>query len=367
MNARIFRNEHRFKIFNTKLPIYASLLQVIGFFALWSMSENKKALSHLVRLIAMIPISYLIRKVRPSLIFSFSDFFYFICVLLLLFTFLYSKKHMGAYRWLNLFFIKIQTSDLMKVGVLLYLSKFLHISSSSFKSFAYVLCIVFIPFFFVMKQPDLGTSLIILVTAICMIYMHNFWWFLSIFLSGVSFVPFVWKFLHSYQKNRIMAFLNPSLDTKGIGYHSNQSIISIGSGGFWGKGVGKSTQSTMGFLPEKHTDFIISHIAEELGLIGIFIIILLFFLILLEIYKLIKNVKIKYYRMLLIGISSYILFQAYMNIAMSVGLCPVVGITLPFTSYGGSSLLSIWICIGLVENIASNQNYVLPGSDFYKT
>ncbi len=353
-------------IFQTQLPILGILFSLIGFIAMISMNENKRAILHICRMFLFMTISLYTKKIRTKTLFEISTILYIVSLLLLISTFILSAKHAGTYRWLNLFFMKIQVSDCMKISLILFLSKFLHSSNSSFINYCKAIMIICIPTLIILKQPDLGTAILICAIGITMIFFHNIKWFSYTTLAGLSTLPFVWKFLHQYQKNRIIAFLNPSLYIKGIGYHAQQSLISIGSGGLYGKGIGQGTQSNFGFLPEKHTDFILAHIGEEFGFWGIMLVIFLFTYTTIYIIYLISQIDIKFYRLVCFGVANYIFFQAYINIAMTVGFCPVVGIALPFISYGGSSLLALWTCIGIVENIFYHKQATIINSKLYQ-
>ncbi len=353
------------KIFSTQLPILGSILSLIGALSMISMNENKKAILHLLRTSIFIIMMLYIKKIKTRRFFELSSLSYFISIALLIITFL-SSKHAGTHRWLNLVVIRLQVSDFLKITLILFLSRFLHMSNHSFFSYLKAMLIILIPTAIILKQPDLGTGILVCIVGVSMIFFHNIKWFLYTIASGLSLLPFIWKVLHQYQKNRLIAFLNPSLYAKDIGYHAKQSLISIGSGGFYGKGIGQGTQSNFGFLPEKHTDFILAHIGEEFGFWGIMTVIVFISYFTLYTIYLTSKINIKFYRIICLGVANYIFFQSYINISMTVGMCPVVGIALPFISYGGSSLLTLWICIGIVENIFFKKQETLIKSNLYK-
>lgn len=178
---------------------------------------------------------------------------------------------------------------------------------------------------------------------------------LSLILIGTLIIPITWFFLHDYQKERITGFLAPELDPLGRGYNLIQSTIAVGSGQLFGRGLGRGTQSRLQFLPEFRTDFIFASIAEELGLLGSLVILLIYLYMLLYCLKIANQTEDKFSYLIIIGVSSMLLFQVFVNIGMNIGILPITGITLPLISYGGSSLIVTFICLGLIASVTKNR------------
>jgi rod shape determining protein RodA len=215
------------------------------------------------------------------------------------------------------------------------------------------LLIITVPFLLIMKQPDLGTAIILLMIGISMLFVAGIvWWkfalagFLAIFVS-----PIIWHLLHDYQKKRILIFINPESDKLGSGYNIIQSKIAVGSGGLFGMGLGKGSQGQLGFLPEKHTDFIFSLLNEELGLIVAVIIISMYIMICWQMLKLACNNNNMFAKLVIIGLMNMFIFHVIINIAMVIGLMPVVGIPLPLLSYGGTITTTTLLSFGIIFSV----------------
>ena len=219
-----------------------------------------------------------------------------------------------------------------------------------------------LPTLLILKQPNLGTSLIIILTSLTILFIAGvkIQLFICLGLSTILSLPIIWRFLHDYQKARILTFLDPSSDTLGAGYNIIQSIISIGSGGLFGKGFLKGSQNQLDFLPENHTDFIFGLIAEEGGFILCSLLLVTYSLIIAIMYIISIQCFSQFYRIFILGFASLLFFHIVINIGMISGLLPVVGVPLPLLSYGGSNYLSIMIGIGLVINIYFNKTKILP-------
>lgn len=279
---------------------------------------------------------------------------YIIMVILLVLLFLIGIEVKGAVRWLEIGGVRIQFSEVMKPFTIIFFAAFLSKDENrSFSKFVKALLLLFPIFFLTLRQPDLGNALIYLSSIVFMLFMYGFpiSYFVGLAASVIIPAPLIFNLLHDYQKQRILSFLNSSQDPLGSSYNSIQSLISIGSGGFSGKGLGQATQSILKFLPERHTDFIFATISESLGFIGGFLVIFLFFLILSRIYKLSRQVDDQFSYLIVIGFYFLLLTHVLLNIGMNVGVLPIVGITLPFVSYGGSSLLTNFIILGILASI----------------
>lgn len=256
--------------------------------------------------------------------------------------------------WLVIFGISLQIEEFLKPFFILVLAHFLAFSRFSL-SLKYILTIVIsIPILFlIMRQPDTGTALMYTATLGGMLLMYGFpiyLYLVSLFLIILP-APFIFQFLKPYQQERVITLFNLTADPSGSSYNAIQSLISIGSGGFFGKGLGEGTQSVLRFLPERQTDFIFASISEGLGFLGGISIILLVFFLLYRIYAVARRQQETYAYLIVIGVFFLLLTQSVTNIGMNLGIMPIIGVTLPFVSYGGSSLITSFILLGIVSSI----------------
>ncbi len=296
-----------------------------------------------------------------------SLYLYIAGIALLITVFILGKTGMGAQRWLSLGPVSFQPSEFFKLIYTIMLSHYLSmarvpISTTSLLRIFFL--IVFLPFILLVKQPDLGTSLIILAIFISLVLakgLHKKVAILFVIISLIS-LPFLgnilWGGLKDYQKNRIVAFIEPEADPAGIGYHLNQSKITVGSGKFIGKGYMHGTQGPFRFLPEKHTDFIFAVFAEEWGFLGSLLLLFLYFVLILRGLDTARKAKDDFGRLLALGITFMFLIYFFINVGMTLGIMPVVGIPLPFMSYGGTALLSNFLSIGVLINIRTRRFYL---------
>jgi len=282
---------------------------------------------------------------------------YIVSILFLLFVLFLGFESRGAVRWVEIFGISIQFSEILKPFLILALSGYLiNIDRSSLKEFLLLLLLaVPIPLLIII-QPDLGSGLIYLGVVFFTLLVFGFaWkWFLGGILAIAALLPFLWHFLHDYQKKRLLTFISPTSDPLGISYNAIQSIIAVGSGGFMGRGLGEGTQSSLRFLPERHTDFIFATLSENFGFIGMMIIFACFGMLLYRIFVIFSLTDEAYYKIICLCGFSLILIQFFVNAGMNMGIVPIVGVTLPFVSYGGSSILSNFILLGILSSISKN-------------
>jgi len=260
----------------------------------------------------------------------------------------------GAQRWINLGIIQLQPSEIMKITLVLALAKIFHSTSLEEigrpTSLIIPLLLVAAPVFLVLRQPDLGTAIILTMTAGVIFFLSGVraWKFGLIIGTILVSLPIAWTMLHPYQKNRIFIFLDPESDPLGAGYHIMQSKIALGSGGVFGKGYLSGTQSHLNFLPEKQTDFIFTMLAEEFGMVGGLLLLAVYTIILIYSFAFALRIHNQFGRLVTLGISGTFFFYIFINIAMVMGLLPVVGIPLPMVSYGGTAMLSIMIGFGFI-------------------
>ena len=292
---------------------------------------------------------------------KFSYLIYFFLLILLAFVLLFGKKVSGAQRWLTIGNFTFQVSEMAKIILIITLAKYFEggklIGDYKLKNFIIPGILTTIPFILIVKQPDLGTSMVLLFILFVMILIVETHPKTLLLIIGTSILilPLSWFFLKDYQKERLLTLIDPNIDPLGSGYHILQSRIAIGSGGFWGKGLMAGTQSRLHFLPEQHTDFIFSVLAEEMGFVGSCVLLILYLLFFIRALDLISKVKDRFGMLLGLGIISTLFFYVVFNLGMTIGLFPVVGIPLPLVSYGGSSIVSTYIAIGIILNIGMRR------------
>ena len=310
--------------------------------------------NHLIRLVTFFFMFLILSFVKMTFWYRNAYIFYFICLFLLIFVSLFGITASGSKRWVNLYFLNLQPSELMKIAIIVCFARYYHrmqsIDIQSYKFLLVPIILLIIPCYLVITQPDLGTSILIAGSGIVVIWIAgiNIKYFVySGLLLLVSF-PFVVSILKPYQKARILTFFNPDRDPLGAGYQIIQSKIAIGSGGFFGKGYLKGTQSYLEFLPEKHTDFIFTLFSEEFGFLGSIILMLLYVLLISRVISIGFSVRSFFAKLYWFGFASAVFIYVFVNIAMVLGLLPIVGAPLPIMSYGGSSMLSIMLGLSIV-------------------
>jgi len=284
----------------------------------------------------------------------YAKYLYIIMIILLTALFIIGIEAKGAVRWIDIFGVRLQFSEIIKPFFIIVLAHFLSTNEKvTFSKFLKALLILSPIFFLTLKQPDLGNAVIYFLTTVGMLIVYGFpiRYFLALLMSIIIPFPFMFSFLHDYQKARLLTFFSPTGDPLGSSYNAIQSLISIGSGGFLGKGFGQATQSILKFLPERHTDFIFATITESLGFVGGAVIVGIFAIFLYRIYFSSRAVHDKFSHLVVMGFYFFFLVHIFLNIGMNIGIVPIVGITLPFVSYGGSSLLTSFITIGILSSI----------------
>ncbi|UCZ57437.1 rod shape-determining protein RodA [Desulfurispirillum indicum] len=282
---------------------------------------------------------------------------YLILLLILLYVLIHGSVGMGAQRWIRIGGIGIQPSEIGKLVIVFTMAKYFSdlrkVGNLGLFDLWKPFALALIPFLMIANQPDLGTSLMFIMLFAIMVFVAgiNLKLLSAMFVFTLASLPVLWSAMKPYQKRRVLTFLNPESDPHGAGYHIIQSKIAIGSGGIWGKGLLEGTQSQLRFLPERHTDFIGSVMAEELGMVGMLIFFALFFLLILRAFEIAQSSKDREGTFLAVGIISILVLHAFVNLGMIMGLLPVVGVPLPFISYGGSSMVAVLAGIGILLNI----------------
>ena len=323
-----------------------------GNFEPWAYNQFK-------RFLLFLPIFFFILMLQPRFIFNITEIILICIVIGLIITLFFGYAGMGAKRWIRVGGFNLQISEFAKIALVLFMAKYFHKLNAEktiglFRSIV-PLIISLIFFLLVAIQPDLGTAIIILTLGLIAIFyagINLIYPLLSLIVLGLA-SPFLWTLLKPYQQNRVMIFLNPDLDPLGKGYHIIQSKIAIGSGGMRGNGFLGGSQSSLDFLPEKETDFVFAIFSEQFGFTGSMIILGLFLLFFLV--PILKSFSLTqvFNKLILFVLSFKIFFEFLINISMTIGLVPVVGVALPFMSYGGSSLLSNLIICALLMNFMS--------------
>ena len=333
------------------------ILGGISTFAMYS-SEGGQMLyytkSHLLRFSVFFVLMIFLSFIRLKFFHSISYFLYFIVLLLLLYASVYGITVSGSQRWINLYFINLQPSELMKIVIILCFAKFYHRMQidnvNSFRNLIVPIIILIMPMFLVISQPDLGTTILIALSGIVVIWLSgvNIKYFISSFIVLVIATPFFISFLKPYQKLRILTFFDPEKDPLGAGYQIIQSKIAVGSGGFSGKGFLQGTQSYLEFLPEKHTDFIFTLFSEEFGFVGSIGLLLVYSILIYRIIYIGSISRNFFSKLFCYGYGSSIFIYIAVNMSMVLGLLPIVGSPLPIMSYGGSSMLATMLGLGVV-------------------
>ena len=341
------------------------LLGTISIFAQYSSSGGQfdyYSKSHAIRFSVFFILFLFISFVQIRFWNDYSLLIFFILIVLLLITKFYGVQSQGSRRWINLFVFNLQPSELMKVGIILFLSNYYHKVSSSdinkIKYLLYPMLALAVPFMLVLTQPDLGTAILILLSGIVITWLAGVKWKIFAYLSGIAIIlaPIGISFLKPYQKSRILTFLNPDTDPLGAGYQIIQSKIAIGSGGFFGKGFLNGSQAYLNFLPEKHTDFIFTLFSEEFGFLGSSLMILLYFIITYRIIRIGTITRSIFGKLYCFGFATAFFIYVAVNMCMVLGLLPIVGAPLPILSYGGSSMLAIMIGLGIVMSCNIYKN-----------
>ncbi len=354
---------------NWSLVFLTVLIAIIGFAMLYSAANGYAdpwARRQMLRFSVGLAIMLAIALVDIRFIFRYAYLMYFGTLALLIAVEIMGMSGMGAQRWIDLKVIQLQPSELMKVAIVLALARYFHGLSPEeiARPFYLVVPIVLAlaPAALVLKQPDLGTTAMLLMVATAVFFCAGvrLWKFAVVGFLGLSAIPIGWQFLRAYQRQRVLTFLDPEIDPLGAGYHILQSKIALGSGGLFGRGFLQGSQSHLNFLPEKQTDFIFTMLAEEFGMIGGLVLLGLYAILLIYGLAIALRSRNQFGRLLAVGITSNIFLYVFINIAMVMGLVPVVGVPLPLISYGGTAMLAIMAALGMVMSVYIHRDVRIP-------
>ena len=357
LNSTSYSFIDKLKAVDYFLIIIVAIIGSISVFSIYSTESGNFSFytkNHLTRFIIFFSMFLVLSFVRVSFWYRQAYIFYILGTLLLLLVIFFGISASGSKRWINLFIMNLQPSELMKIAIIVCFARYYHrIQSSDIQSYKYLLqpiILLLIPCYLVITQPDLGTAILIAGSGLAIIWLAglNLKYFIYSGLILLVSLPFVISILKPYQKSRILTFFNPDRDPLGAGYQIIQSKIAIGSGGLLGKGFLQGTQSYLEFLPEKHTDFIFTLFSEEFGFVGSMVLILLYVLLIYRIIRIGFSSRSFFAKLYCFGFASALFLYIFVNIAMVVGLLPIVGAPLPIMSYGGSSMLSIMLGLGIV-------------------
>jgi len=347
-------------------PLFAITLAIMGVglmtvFSATYDSQNR-LVSQFVNMSVALGLMWGVAQIPPQKLMRFAVPLYIVGLVLLVLVFIFGIKVNGARRWLSIGVTRIQPSEMMKIAVPLMLAWYFHKYEAGLKLRHYVAgaLLLAVPFLLVAKQPDLGTALLIGAAGFYVLFFAGLQWkiLFGVTALAVGAAPFLWHVLHDYQKKRILTLLDPTTDPLGAGYHIIQSTIAIGSGGTTGKGWLRGTQTHLEFIPEKHTDFIFAVFSEEWGLLGNAVLLLLYLLLVGRGMMIAVNASTVFSRLLAGSITLSLFTYAFINMGMVSGMLPVVGVPLPFVSYGGTALVTLCVGLGILMSIQTHRMLV---------
>ncbi|MDO8288918.1 MAG: rod shape-determining protein RodA [Parvibaculum sp.] len=351
--------------FNWGFLLLITAIASIGFAMLYSVADGSFspwASRQMIRFAAGVGIMIFVAMIDIRFWMSVAYPLYGIALALVTAVDIVGFKGMGAQRWLDLGFIQLQPSEVMKVALLLALARYFHGLAledvSRIRNLIVPLLMVVVPVGLVVEQPDLGTGILLTISGGTIFFAAGLAWryFIISGLAVLGAIPIIWERLHDYQRNRVFTFLDPERDPLGAGYHILQSKIALGSGGLFGKGFMEGTQAQLNFLPEKQTDFIFTMLGEEMGFAGAMFLLFLYALTLTFAINVSLQCRNQFGRLLSLGIAVSFFFYVFINAAMVMGLLPVVGVPMPLVSYGGTAMLSLMFAFGLLMSCYIHRN-----------
>lgn len=342
---------------DSAIALFYILSGALSIVVLTSISPSRVIQQAIMLVLGLIIIIYLSRQ-DSAVFYSLSPFGYVVTILLLIATLIFGDSVRGSTRWIELGFFQLQPGELAKPLLVLAFPFFLHLFPPKNTRNILINTLLFlVPVLLIFQQPDLGTALVISTIWVSGMFVSglSFWIIAAVSALALGALRYLPSFLHDYQLRRLETFIDPFRDPLGAGYNVIQSIIAVGSGGFFGKGLGHGTQSHLRFLPERHTDFIFASLAEEMGLIGSLLVIFCLGGLLYRLLNLATHTKSSSSRLIYIGSFSYLFFQTFINIGMNIGVAPVTGVTLPLISYGSSSIIATAITLGIASSCARSD------------
>lgn len=345
------------------LAIVVGLLTLTGFMTLFSAGYSypwritDQARNILIALAALIVFA----NIHPRYLMKLAPPLYTVGVLLLFATLVAGTTIKGATRWLNLGVAQIQPSELMKIALPMMLAWFFHSRQGSVSAKDYLtgFAIIAVPVALILKQPDLGTAILVATAGFAVIFFAGLPWKWLFTIAGVflTSLPVIWTLMHDYQRQRILTLLDPTTDPLGKGFHTLQALIAIGSGGVFGKGWMEGTQAHLDFIPERTSDFLFAVFSEEFGLVGNLVLLAMYFALTFISMRIAVNAANTFSKLLAGAITIIFFTYTFVNMGMVSGILPVVGVPLPFMSYGGTALLTLGTCTGMLMAISANKKY----------
>ena len=346
------------------LMLITLIIMCFGLATIYSATHDAsdRASGQFINMLIGVAVMWSVAQVPPQKLMRFAVPLYILGVILLVLVFVFGVKVNGARRWLPLGFTRIQPSEILKIAMPLMLAWYFHKYEAAMKlrHFAVAGLLLLIPFGLIAKQPDLGTAILVGAAGFYVIFFAGLPWkiMFGMLASAAVAAPFAWNLLHDYQRKRILTLVDPTTDPLGAGYHIIQSTIAIGSGGSFGKGWLEGTQTHLEFIPERHTDFIFAVFSEERGLLGNSILVALYLLLIIRGLMISANASTLFGRVLGGSITLSFFTYAFVNMGMVSGILPVVGVPLPFMSYGGTALVTLFLGLGILMSINAHRMLV---------
>ncbi|MDR3221019.1 MAG: rod shape-determining protein RodA [Candidatus Accumulibacter sp.] len=347
-------------------PLLTIALAIMGFglATIYSatIDASGRTVAQLMNLCAGLLAMWLVAQLPPQRLMSFAVPLYVVGVALLVLIFPFGVKVNGAQRWLPLGITRIQPAEILKIAMPLMLAWYFHKHEAMLKIRHYAVAglLLIVPFALIAKQPDLGTAILVGAAGFYVIFFAGLPWkiIVGMIATGVAATPFLWSMLHDFQRRRILTLIDPSSDPLGAGYHIIQSTIAIGAGGPFGRGWLQGTQTHLEFIPERHTDFIFAVFSEERGLVGNSILLILYLALIARGLMITAHASTLFARLLAGSITLSFFTYVFVNMGMVSGILPVVGVPLPFMSYGGTALVTLFLGIGILMSIRSHRMLV---------
>ena len=356
--------ERLFEGIDGTLLVLLLMLSMLGLAALFSATFESPArvVAQLMNLGVALVAMWLVAQVSPQTMMRFAVPAYLVGIAFLVAVALFGDIVNGARRWLHVGVTRFQPSEMMKFALPLMLAWYFHKHETALKlrHFAVAAILMLVPFGLIVRQPDLGTAMLVGAAGFYVIFFAGLSWRVMGTLGalGIALLPVAWGFLHDYQRRRVLTLLDPTSDPLGAGYHIIQATIAVGSGGLWGKGWLNGTQAHLEFIPERHTDFIFAVYSEEFGLIGNVVLLVLYFLLIARSLMIAANAPTVFARLLAGSMALMFFTYGFVNMGMVSGILPVVGVPLPFLSYGGTALLTLFIGAGILMSVHRHRKLV---------